>query len=87
MPEHPVDRFLEQYVRVVKDRDEYVLMEDLHEAYCEWAAETEEEQFEQRKVSRRLRTFFDPIGKETRYEPVVGDRQQPAHRRLVMEWR
>lgn len=85
-PEHPVDQFLQQYVRLVETRSEFVVMEHLHTAYCEWAEENDEEKFEQRKVSRRVSTFFDPIGDDTYYRPTIDDDVKTAHRRLVLEW-
>ena len=86
MPEHPVDRFLKQYVHLVDDWDEYLLMDDLYEAYCEWAAEKDEEQFERKIISGRLSSYFDPIGSDTLYRPRINGSQFRAHRRLELSW-
>jgi len=86
MPEHPVDRFLKQYVHLVNDRDEYLLMKDLREAYCEWADENDEEQFERKITSGRLSSYFDPIGSDTLYRPRINGSQFRAHRRLELSW-
>jgi hypothetical protein len=86
LPDHPIERFLEQYVHVVDDRSEYVLLKDLHKAYCEWADEEDEEKFERKRVSARVSTYFEPIGRDTKYQPRVNGTQERAHRRLVLSW-
>lgn len=86
LPDRPIDRFLEQYVTVVDDREEFVLLADLHESYIEWAEEENEEKFERRKVSQRLTNYYDEIGQDTVYQPLIDGGRERAHRRLVLEW-
>jgi hypothetical protein len=89
LPKNPIDRFLEQYVHVVEERSEWVLLSDLHDAYVAWADRQDEEQFEQHRVSRRLHHYYDEIGDDTEYYPVMkvnGEKKQKrAHRRLVLD--
>lgn len=82
----PIDRFFDRYVRIVDDRKEWVKMCHLHEAYCEWAEIEGEEQFEQGRVTRRLREYFDEVGDNTYYQRREGDERFSCHRRVVLLW-
>jgi len=86
LPEHPIDRFLVQYVEHTGDWDHFETVEDVHDAYLEWADQESEGEFSRAKIGERLIQRFDELGDQTKQRPRVGGERRVGHHEIVLTW-